>query len=201
MADIPVPEFHCPIVCLPGIADVWGGSYDFPDTKAEGNPTILDIGSNCGAFALRSLLFFPGATIHAYEPNPEIFPFLQRNCSPRVICHNEAVGDTEKPSLYRGADTPLCGSQYPNQETTVETIPIKVIQPELLPVADIVKIDTEGAEGFIVERLQFIPRLLALEWHGDENRQRVEKALAGKMRLLSTRLICPGLGILKYCYL
>src|SRR5262249_33170599 len=46
---------------------------------ATGVRTIVDIGANCGWFSIAARSFFPVATIHAYEPNPRITPFLRHN--------------------------------------------------------------------------------------------------------------------------
>src|SRR5262245_2968893 len=41
--------------------------------------TILDIGANFGLFSLLAAHYFPPATIHAYEPNPRVFPDAAAN--------------------------------------------------------------------------------------------------------------------------
>ena len=191
--------FSLPLTCLPGIGEVWGGDYDFPMESWNGRPVILDIGANVGAYSWRALSVWPSAIVHAYEPDPFIFRFLEANCAPRVICHNAAVGDTSMSILYSGNNTPLCSGLYPLGERGLEKTPVTVIDPADLPVADIVKIDAELSEGYILEHLSFTPKMLALEWHGDEQRVRVEAALAGKMILLESRKEAMyGRGILKY---
>src|SRR4051812_25069396 len=43
--------------------------------------TVLDIGAHVGLFSLCARNLFPDATIHAYEPNPDLAEHLQRNAS------------------------------------------------------------------------------------------------------------------------
>lgn len=192
-----IREFKAPLNCLAGLAEVWNGQYDFVGLQTSGEPpVILDIGANCGAFSLWCLLVhWPKATIHAYEPNPEVFNYLKANCSPRVQCHAFAVGDPSLNYLSLPENKPLHArlSELPG----VLGFSVSTIHPNRLPVADLIKIDAEGSEGFIVENLACIPKLLVLEWHGDEQRRRVENAMAGKMQLVEAQSR-GAVGILKY---
>jgi FkbM family methyltransferase len=193
-------EFKCPLSCLPGVGEVFAGQYQFAGLKTSGPPpVILDIGANVGAFSAWALLMqWPNATLHAYEPNPVMFDYLQQNCSPRVKCHNAAVGNAAKNTFYFGRHTPLCGSLYKGAEQGEESTTVSVIAPEELPRADIIKIDAEGSEAYIVEHLRELPSLLVLEWHSAEQRVRVESALRGRMKLVATELLGEHFGLLKY---
>ena len=194
-------DFTCPVSCLHGVADSFGPDYEFAIQEITGNPVILDIGANCGAYSLRCLEMFPKAVIHAYEPNPVTFEYLRKNCEPRVLCHNQAVGDPGLSKLFHGKKTPLCCSQYNMEEQTDEFATIEVIEPDFLPEASIVKIDAEGAESYILERMTFVPLLLVLEWHRDKNRILVENCMYGKMQLVDSKHFGSGRGILKYARL
>lgn len=187
------------MTCLAGVAEVWNGQYDFKGLRTSGAaPVILDIGANCGAFSLwASLVHWPLATIHAYEPNPDIFPYLVRNCEPRVQCHNVAVGDTAWTSLHFHPQHPLCASVHPQKDHTAAKS-IRTISPLELPAADIIKIDTEGAEFEILRMLPYTPSLLVLEWHGQLQRVNIENILAGRMRLVESTVSEDDTGILKY---
>ncbi len=49
-------------------------------TKLAKKPeTVLDVGGNIGLFALWAGVNFPQATIHVYEPNPELLDSLENN--------------------------------------------------------------------------------------------------------------------------
>jgi FkbM family methyltransferase len=57
--------------------------------------TVIDVGANLGQFALLSRRVFPNATIHSFEPMPEIADRFQQALSrePRVHLHQHALGD------------------------------------------------------------------------------------------------------------
>ena len=58
-------------------------------------PIIIEAGSFNGADSLQLAAAFPHATIHAFEPVPEIFQTLRENTRnhPSIICHNVALSD------------------------------------------------------------------------------------------------------------
>lgn len=57
--------------------------------------TLFDVGANVGQTCLQLAAFFPNASIHAFEPNPEIFERLASNISrsPSISAWNMALGD------------------------------------------------------------------------------------------------------------
>ncbi len=191
-----------PLDCLAAVGEVFGGQYSLPSgTKLSGVPTVLDIGANCGAFAIWARMTWQGCTVISYEPQPDVYAHLSKNLGqiPNTTAINAAVGDSSSPFLFRGNHSRLCSSQYMDREQSAEKISITVVEPRELPQADIVKIDAEGAEGYIIENLPFIPAALILEWHGAINRHRVEKALEGRMELCGAKLLSLDTGI--YCYI
>ena len=42
--------------------------------------TVIDVGANVGQFAIAASKLFPNAKVHAFEPQPDCFDELQRNC-------------------------------------------------------------------------------------------------------------------------
>src|SRR5208282_2670799 len=54
---------------------------------------VIDAGANIGShsFAYSKM----GAEVHAFEPNPEAFECLKKNC-PGIKSYNIALGDAEK---------------------------------------------------------------------------------------------------------
>jgi FkbM family methyltransferase len=195
-----IPDFKVPADCLPGVGEVWAGQYDFK-AVIKGGIRVLDIGANCGAFALWARRRWPECQVTCYEPAPMIYRcYLKPNTSHdgRIECVEAAVGEGTFTLLRPGLDTRLCCSLYDLGRQGNPSTPVKVIAPEALPVADLVKIDTEGAEGYIVEHLAFVPVLLAVEYHSERLRERVMARLEGKMELMSCDVLQPGLGILKF---
>jgi FkbM family methyltransferase len=191
--------FTCPLDCLHGVGEVYSGQYEPVMTGFEDDPVVLDIGANVGAFSLWALHRWPKAQVIAWEPNPTIFPYLKQNCSGlKVSTYPLAIGDQERPWIYPGKDTRLCSSQYQIGRQADQKIPVTVAHPAGICEADIVKIDTEGAEGYIVENLSFVPICLMVEWHSEELRRRVEAAVAGKMTLVKSQVLGIGYGIHQY---
>jgi FkbM family methyltransferase len=173
--------FCCPWDCLPSIAEVWNGQYWCADALPPHvtMPTILDIGANVGAFSLWAKTKYRNATVYCYEPNPQTYAFLEQNLRNVVgiVPRGTAVGDPELTRLRAGKDTRLCASQYQLGRQEEPSIPVEVLIPENLPVANIVKIDAEGAEGYIVEHMKFTPDYLVVEYHSEDLLKRVSKAM------------------------
>jgi FkbM family methyltransferase len=111
--------------------------------------TILDIGSNVGFFAMAARARFSGATVHAYEPNPRVLPFLRQNAAAcRVEVFAEAVGDQE------GVVTIVdMGDSNQARTSSSGTSGVKAPQVSLSTAVnriggsvDLAKFDCEGAE-------------------------------------------------------
>jgi len=51
---------------------------------------VLDVGANLGAIS--QALVANGSKVEAFEPQPEIFALLEKNC-PSIECHNVALGN------------------------------------------------------------------------------------------------------------
>lgn len=175
------------------LRQVLEGEYDAP-FFGDGL-TILDVGANVGAFSLWADLRWPRSTIHAYEPHPRTFEMLTRNVGhlPNIRCEQVAVYPSER-------DTEPLISRYTGDgeaglvdamATTWRSLPpdrvieVPVIAPEALPAADIVKIDAEGSEAVIVERLDLARvSLLLLEYQNVDNLQRILRATRGRFELV-----------------
>jgi FkbM family methyltransferase len=201
MQKQPIRDFVCPRDCLSGVGEVWSGQYAFK-ANVNGPVRVLDIGANVGAFSLWARSFWPECTVTAYEPVPGLFWYLKKNAAGQPVkCINAAVGDPVMCKMFPGKETRLCCSQYQGERQGDGFFKVNVVMPESLPAAEIVKIDAEGAEGYIVERMQFVPALMVVEWHGEENRRRVENALKGKMALMGGTINDQDWGHYKYASL
>lgn len=148
---------------------------------------VVDIGANRGdvarAFAAR------GATVHAFEPNPDIFPELEQAAQeyPGIRPHLCAVLDCDtEMKLYLHRDysadphghsesSSLLANKVNVSETEYRTVPVRdiatIISEIGLPV-DILKMDVEGAEYQILDRMidsGAIEKvgMLLVEPHGD----------------------------------
>jgi FkbM family methyltransferase len=160
------------------VLNVYGLSERLSDLKS-----ILDIGANVGFFSIAARSRYPGATIHAYEPNPRTLPFLHSNVEQLgVTIYPEAVGaEAHQVSVI---DTGDC-----NGATTVEDSAGAVMQvgldraiARIGGVVDLLKLDCEGAEWEMLRSpaLWQHVRNVRMEYHlsGAQRVQDVEDALS-----------------------
>lgn len=197
-------DFICPIDCLAGIGEVFGGQYplNFQFTHA---PVILDIGANVGAFTVACLQRWPEAQVHAYEPEPEIYVCLVGNVAglSKVRCHEGAVCAGGGMRMFlEGRDNRLCGSIVDCGRQAGVGREVRALNAELLPKADLIKIDTEGAEVEIVRglvRSGNIPSVLIVEFHTDALRRGVEEMVSGtNLELVHATVMGRGWGVNVY---
>jgi FkbM family methyltransferase len=59
------------------------------------NPIIIDAGAHVGGDSIEMIRFFPGSTVHAFEPVPEIFETLKYNTRKfkRIFCYPLALSN------------------------------------------------------------------------------------------------------------
>lgn len=205
------PIIQFPLDCIAGIAEVWNGQYGHPwaverlRQEAVYSPRILDIGANCGAFALWAKREWPHSHIVCYEPQHEIANFCAANTKDAGHIHvfNMAVAKGQYIKLHRGNGTRLQTTCYPQPNTMVASEEVECVDPRLLDESDVVKIDCEGGEADIVENISFTPHYLVLEYHSHELKERCWNALKGRMELLPNRTapwedLNPPVGMMKF---
>ncbi len=149
---------------------------------------ILDIGANCGSFALWAELRWPSSRVRCYEPNPGTFAFLKRNTAghPAITCHNAALFPGARPrepffSRYDG-DGEAGLAVYAGDTFTTEAMrpafEVDVIDPARIASADIVKIDIEGGEADVLEHLDLsATSLVLIEFQNRRSRLRIREVL------------------------
>lgn len=156
---------------LKGLSVVLDGAYDVQHRPFDKPPVVLDVGANIGAFSVWAAKRWPGAELHAYEPHPQHVHWLSQNVEgidPAVTIHPVAVvGVKYKPRefLFDGKhNTGECSLRIPGEITGRY---VDVVAASELPPCDVLKLDTEGAEGEILEHYPHLYRvsLLMLEWH------------------------------------
>ena len=167
-------------------------------------PVVLDVGANVGSFAAWALQRWPGCHVHCYEPLPDNFALLKKNLAPvegkSVSLYNFAVGNPELTRLHLGRNN--CGeaSFYDIGEQATAFVEVETRSPSVLPKAHIVKIDTEGSEVDILERLgSFDYDVILLEFHSEENRRKID-ALLGDFFLVGGEVRHLHRGTLKYMH-
>jgi FkbM family methyltransferase len=179
-ADAGAMNIECPATMRSHVQKVLAGEYDIPYRHSA--PVILDIGANVGSFAAWALKRWPGCHVHCYEPLPDNFALLTRNlgqfAGSSVSLYNFAVGDPSLTRLYLGRNN--CGeaSFYDIGEQSTVCVEVETRAPDVLPKAQIVKIDTEGCEVEILTRTTSLDfDAVMLEYHSEANRRKVDALL------------------------
>jgi FkbM family methyltransferase len=136
------------------------GSFEFREQAflwsflREGD-TFLDIGAHCGLFsALASQVIGDGGKILAFEPNPDVLPFLMTNTQRgRVEIHAVALSDASgEAMLWQGgaSDTALSSIAYELSNSKHSTVKTQTLYDLLATLGigqiALVKVDVEGSE-------------------------------------------------------
>ena len=194
---LPLAPNHC--------ADVLAGCYDMPITFTH-PPIITDLGANVGAYCCWAAKRWPGARLIAYEPHMDNFNLLKQTVAlidPPVELWHLAVSDFHDfAPLFGGRNN--CGecSLFQRDEQTDQSWLIPVINASELAATDVLKIDTEGSEIRILNRLAEIDRLktisaLSIEYHSPSDR-RVIDAILHDFLLVSSQSRGPQRGVVNY---
>ncbi|MEM9082745.1 MAG: FkbM family methyltransferase [Planctomycetota bacterium] len=126
--------------------------------------TAIDVGANVGWTAIRIADLFRNATVHAFEPMPEVYAEMAERVSKReqIRPHRLAVSDKEGSCVFHITNNRWCSSLLkPNDfgrraygdyyesdgETEVQTITIDAwAEQSRIDRIDLLKIDVQGAE-------------------------------------------------------
>lgn len=128
---------------------------------------VIDCGANLGVFT--SKFANTGAMVHAFEPDPHCFSILEKKFSGvrNVSLHNQAVGvEPGSITLFRAKDFEtdpdkfsVSSSVYASKNSVDSSNSISVEQIDLidfikkLPSISLLKVDIEGAEVPLLEKL------------------------------------------------
>lgn len=181
------------------IGKIYDGEYNVPYTN-ENKIIILDIGANIGGFARWATGRWPGCEVYSYEPIKENYKLLVKNTSDldNVKTFNTAVGSKkETRQMYYGNNNIGEASFYLGGAQKEEGEIVKVMSAEKLPIAHIVKIDTEGAEIEILTKIKFMPDIFLIEYHSDKNRKFIDKYL-DVYTLVEHTMQNNNFGVVKY---
>lgn len=193
--------------CFCGVGEVWNGDYACSKIQMSGHPVVVDIGANCGAFAMWAAWKWEASKVICYEPHPQIFQYLKNNLEvfgrshpqTQFEIHREAVGNPENCLLKTGHNR-LCSTLQNGQHTTsdLHTI-VEVLHPNKIPPCDVLKIDAEGSEAIITFHLLEKPKYLVCEYHDQDQMRWVINNLSHKgMMLLECDCQTTETGMLKF---
>lgn len=168
--------------------------------------TIVDIGANCGAFALVCALRWPSAQIFAFEPGSAAFDCMTRNVesSPSIHPFKFGLGAEDRSfALYSSLDGSVGGTlgQTERNRSAGETVEIRKASDALNSLVntriDILKIDTEGSEIPILssldDRLAEVS-VIFVEYHSERDRRQIDDMLAPTHQLLHSQAMFPHRG-------
>lgn len=181
--------------------EVLNGEYDVGvDIK---KPVICDIGANLGAFAVWALNRWPDAIIHCFEPSSANFFYLRQNLSQLNNCrlYNVAVGNPKNTKLYKGLGNCGQSSLFDLGCQSEEYEMVTTVHPKILPKdCDILKIDTEGSEVDILERIgPRVFKVILLEYHQEKDRRKIDQLLEDYV-LMEAKGVWAESGLLKYIH-
>ena len=152
--------------------DAEAGEYDLPLKQPP--VSILDIGANVGAFALRYAEKYPSATIFAYEPVPETFERLlaETDAFDNIRPFNFAVREMAGVAEMKEGDRDVTCSFYNLGRQTNKSIVVRIAAAKDLPSGQLVKVDTEGCELEILTHLDLSKTLAVVcEYHLGDSEQ------------------------------
>jgi len=137
-----------------------------PAVVENDNPVFFDVGANVGDYSTLLLSSFPDAIIHAFEPHPKNYSYLQKIVSSNNLkSHNIALGKaTGKLTLYDRADYDGSShaslyeaviSEIHKQAIVTFTVAVETLdnfaEREKITYIDFLKVDTEGSELAVLQ--------------------------------------------------
>jgi FkbM family methyltransferase len=130
--------------------------------------SVVDIGAHVGLFSLAARIRFRQAEVHAYEPNPQMLPFLaQQSTAGQFSVFSEAVGfEGGQVSIKPGEDS-VHARVDQDSESNIPCISFAEAIRRVKNEPILVKLDCEGSEWEILrdaitwQRVEY----LTMEYH------------------------------------
>lgn len=128
-------------------------------TVDKPNPIIFDCGANIGMATLFFKWLYPASTVYAFEPMKSTFDILERNIKrnnlQNVHYFNLALSDTNGTIDFFGDDNSNLMSSVLNERSVGNKVQVECrkLSDFISEPVDLLKIDVEGAETFILKDL------------------------------------------------
>jgi FkbM family methyltransferase len=139
----------------------WGVTWPYDVTRlarTRAAQTIFDVGANVGQTAILLHRFFPGATIHSFEPVPSTYGSLSRNVGhieairPHGVALGAVVGVVRMSVDENSETNSVVRSDDPGASSDVSITTIDDFSSQTgIAHIDVLKIDVEGHELQVLE--------------------------------------------------
>ncbi len=130
--------------------------------------SVLDIGAHAGLFSIAARIRLPAATIHAYEPNPEVLPLLrnQSEIGNFTVFPNAVALTKSAVRVVAGGDS-VHAKIISDPSSSVQSTPFSEAVARLSKRPLLAKLDCEGAEWEILRDSDAWKRVdfLTAEYH------------------------------------
>ena len=143
------------------LASIWEGEYNV----ALDNPKlILDFGAHIGIASTWFLLKYPGATVEAYEPSPELFPILTQNLvqfGNRAMAYQIAASHDGELELFLADEftTTRTSSAFKTTNNRIQ-VPSRSLDTIVGDrTVDLIKVDIEGSEYELLLHAHCLPQV------------------------------------------
>lgn len=130
--------------------------------------TVLDVGANVGLFGIAARHYFPRAKVHMYEPNSSLKSFLENHCEAiGAEYFIEAVGKNNGTVNLELKNGSMHSVTRRDEAGSIRQIAFGEAIERLGGKVDLVKLDCEGAEWSIFERVRDWENVshLTMEYH------------------------------------
>lgn len=181
---------------------ITGECYPFP--MHENPKVVVDIGAHVGEWTYCVATFWPGASIHAFEPYTPSYELMERNCGrlQNVVMYQSAVAAKGgKAQLHLSSMSAMCHSLMVRDTASGGTVEVDVVPAEYIAklAPDILKVDCEGMEFEILEALPVrdIHRIY-FEFHYENDRRRICEFLDKTHSLWRAQINSPCRGEMMY---
>lgn len=142
---------------------------------------MVDVGANIGLFTLWSAASFPGAVIHAYEPNPNLWSYTEANISQMgAKLFREGVSkNSGKGSVHCSKESRLGKCEMTNDGSVAVTA-FREVVARMGGGIDLLKLDCEGAEWDILKDSDSLSTVkhVVMEYHLTREDSSLEELLS-----------------------